>query len=111
LDECLCAIEAAPSKVSGYNTAYESDFAAINAVAEGKADVCIANVDAVSGAEGVLFVALGYEQVDLVVRKDKGTESLQKAVWDLLADKNLLAGLEAISKCNTAKLGQVVYEI
>jgi putative molybdopterin biosynthesis protein len=111
LDECLSSIEAVQSAVSGYATEYESDFAAVGAVANGEADVCIASIDVASRFSGVRFVALSYEQVDLVVRRDKRLREFNNAIRDLMADKSMAASLEAVSKCDTAKLGQVVLEV
>ncbi|MCI8469050.1 MAG: helix-turn-helix transcriptional regulator [Eggerthellaceae bacterium] len=110
LDEKLLSMETPRHAIDGYDRAYASDLLAANAVAAGLADVAVVGEQAPAQVEGVDFVPLQQESLDLVVVKRPSTRPLIAAVREALGDMAFRSEFARIVHGDTTELGAIVYE-
>ena len=110
LDEKLRAMEVRSESIEGYGTHYPVGNTAIRRVASGVADVAIGTEREARSVEGVDFVPLQTEWVDLVVRKNETTRPVISRLKDVLSGDRLRNDLHAFGSCDVSKLGVIVYE-
>jgi putative molybdopterin biosynthesis protein len=110
LDEQLASSEVKPESVVGYGTAYGSEFLAASAVAAREADVCVANLDVARRVAGVDFVALGIEQVDLVVAKNPSFEPFLESIAGMLVEPAFAKKAAHAVNGDISKMGYILYD-
>ncbi|MBQ9001773.1 MAG: helix-turn-helix transcriptional regulator [Eggerthellaceae bacterium] len=110
LDEKLRAMEARAESIEGYDTRYAVGSTAARRVSSGVADVAIGTEREMHGINGVQFVPLQSEWVDLVVRKTPETRTMIKRLKELMATEQLRHDIASLQPCDPSRLGVIVYE-
>lgn len=110
LDEKLRALDARTVMVNGYADEFPAAIAAAERVAAGAADVALGTAATARAVEGVDFVALQVETVDVSVVKTERTRPLVRLMKRLAADPRFKEELGRIEECDTKALGAIVYE-
>lgn len=110
LDEKLRALEARSETIEGYSNRVYTGSVAIRRVASGLADVAVGNEREARHVAGVQFVPLERGWTDIVIRKTPKTRPVIRAVKDILGSFEVRREFDALSPCDTAKLGAIVYE-
>lgn len=108
-DQRLIGMEAVPGTVDGYDSSCASSVLAARAVAAGKADVCLGTAHDAAAVDGVAFVPMQIEQVDVALAKTPRTRSLVRNVKALAADAGFVSILDALG-ADTRQTGAVLYE-
>lgn len=109
LDQRLIGMEAVPGVLPGYEREFASGVAAARAVAAGEADVAIGTTEDIAAVDGVAFVPVQREQVDVAVAKTERTRPLVRAVKRLAADP-AIAGMLRAAGYGTDQAGAILYE-
>lgn len=109
LDEHLRLLEAAPLSIDGYATAYSSELGQALSIAQGKANLAITGEQVARQVQGLEFLPLQLETLDLVVAKTERTRPLIKALHALLKSPSFKRSFDP-SLQDTSLMGEVVYE-
>lgn len=110
LDEKLKAMEARSDAIEGYDSQAPVASAAVRRVAAGLADVAIGTSRDARRAEGVKFVPLQTEWVDLVVAKMPETRPYARRLATLLTDERFRWDTQTLGPCDLSKMGSIIYE-
>ena len=110
LDEKLRSMEARSESIEGYSTHYSVGNTAIRRVASDVADVAIGTEREARSVQGVDFVPLQMEWVDMVVRKKPSTRPVIRRLKEIMASGGLRSDLSALGACDVSRLGSIVYE-
>ena len=110
LDEKIVAMGGAPNVVKGYESVYENGPAAASAVASGFADVAVIDEQTAVQVDGISFIPLQQEWLDLVVSKEGPGANLARTVRDCLEDGAFRREFARIVRGNADSLGAIVYE-
>ena len=110
LDEKLSALEARSDNILGYESVVASATGAMRRIASGLADVAVGTQHDAMLVDGVEFVPMQTEWVDIVVAKNPHTRPLIKALSKVMAEGKLSGELKGFQPCDVAKLGAIVYE-
>ena len=110
LDEKLRSMEARSESIEGYSTHYSVGNTAIRRVASDVADVAIGTEREARSVQGVDFVPLQTEWVDMVVCKKPSTRPVIRRLKEIMASSGLRSDLSALGPCDISKLGSIVYE-
>lgn len=110
LDEKLMAMEAVPWSIAGYDYEYSSALAACDAVATGIADVAVVSEQAASQIDGIDFVKLQHEWLDIVIAKKGRGRELCRTMKSFFADESFKREYGRIIHGEDESLGAIVYE-
>lgn len=110
LDEKLLAMEADPSTIEGYDSSYATGLAAAEAVSLGMADVAVIGEHIAAQLDGIEFVKLQSEWLDMVVAKGGKGRELCRALRTFFLDEAFKREYGRIVHGNAENLGAVVYE-
>ena len=110
LDEKLTSMEADHRVIAGYDSDYTTGLAAADAVAKGIADVAVIGEQIAAHAEGIQFVPLQHEWLDIVVAKTDRGRQLARKLRSLFADKSFREEYGRIVHGDTDQFGSIVYE-
>ena len=110
LDEKLRSLDARSESIEGYGNQAYVGATAIRRVASGLADVAIGHEREARHINGVEFVPLQTEWVDIVIRKTSKTRAAIREIKEALRSESTQHELAALSPCDTSKLGVIVYE-
>ena len=110
LDEKLRSMDARSEQIEGYDSQVAVASAAVRRVAAGLADVAIGTSRDARRAEGVKFVPLQTEWVDLVVTKTPESRPYIRLLSKLLADERFRWDTQTLGPSDLSKMGSVIYE-
>lgn len=110
LDEKILALEARPAAVGGYQDVYPSGLAALQAVAAGRADVAVVEESLGAQIDGITFVPLQREWLDLVVAKRRPHDQFARTLRLLLSDGAFAREYGRVTHGDTTQFGSIVYE-
>ena len=110
LDEKLRAMDARSESIMGYDSQSSVASAAVRRVASGLADVAIGTSRDARLAEGVEFVPLQTEWIDLVVAKTPESRPYIRRLSSLLTDERFRRDTQTLGPCDLTKMGSIVYE-
>ncbi len=110
LDEKLLALEARPAAIEGYQDIYPSGLTAMQAVAAGRADVAVVEESLGAQIDGVAFVPLQREWLDLVVAKRCPHDHLARALRSLLSDGAFAREYGRVTHGDITQFGSIIYE-
>ena len=110
LDEKLRAMEVRCETIEGYSRRASTGAIAIDHVAKNAADVTIGCAYEMRGVEGVQFVPLQSEWVDIVIWKTPETRGAIRILKDLLASDHVQRDIASLDPDDISKLGVVIYE-
>ncbi len=110
LDEKLVSLEANPRSIEGYDDELPSALAVVNAAAKGSCNIGLATEHASKQADGVEFVPLQNEWLDIAVAKTERTLPLVRAMKALTASRGFKEDLVRMTADNCDALGAIVYE-
>lgn len=110
LDEKLLALEAHLKSIEGYDRTFPSGLIAVQAVADGRADVAVADESLIAQVDGVDFVPLQREWLDLAVSKSGHDRRWARAVSTAFADKAFGHEYARVLLGDASQFGSIVYE-
>lgn len=110
LDEKLLAMEADPSTIEGYESSYATGLAAAEAVCLGTADVAVVGEQVAAQIDGIDFVKLQPEWLDIVVAKSGKGRKLCRALRTFFLDEAFKREYGRIVHGEAESLGAIVYE-
>lgn len=110
LDEKLISLEARPQVIAGYERVLPSSAIAASYVAQGIADVGVGTQRMAHQVEGLDFVPLQTEWLDLVVAKGPRSDFLVRHIKQLAADRYFQREFDGMEDCDTTSMGAIVYE-
>ena len=110
LDEKLRAMEARSEQIEGYDSNANVASAAVRRVASGLADVAIGTRREAQRVEGVSFVPIQDEWVDLVITKTPGARAYIRRISDLLVDEKFRRDTFTFGPSDLSRMGTIVYE-
>lgn len=110
LDEKLLSLEAPGSQMAGYERVFATGLSAAQAVAEGGADVAVIDETLANQVEGISFVPLQNEWLDLVVSKARCERRLVRSLRAILRDASFRREYARVVQGDTSQLGAIVYE-
>ena len=110
LDEKLLSLEAPGFQIAGYERVFATGLAAAQAVADGAADVAVVDETLANQVEGVSFVPLQNEWLDLVVSKARRERGLTRPLRAVLGDASFRREYARVVQGDTSQLGAIVYE-
>ncbi|NHN30441.1 substrate-binding domain-containing protein [Paenibacillus agricola] len=110
LDEQLRLLGMKAELLKGYGTEESNPIAVAAKVASGEADVGIGNEKSATMIDGVDFIRLIEERVDLVMLKKPENHEWIQAVVEILNDETFRAQLRAIPGYDLSKTGQIMLE-
>ena len=110
LDEKLLSMEANPSLLKGYEHKYPTGRAAVRAVADDYADVAVVIESVALSVEGIDFIPLQTEWVDLVVRKGEQNRTLVREVKRIASSDAIRNMLQGLGNTSTSQSGAIIYE-
>ena len=110
LDEKILSMEARFESIEGYGTVYPTGLAAAAAVASGRADVAVIGEHLAAQVEGITFVPLQKEWVDLVVSKADGRRRVARLLRDMLSDGAFKNEYARIVHGDASAFGTIIYE-
>lgn len=110
LDEKLRALEARAENILGYEQEHPSAYAAAARVAAGASDVALAAEQVVQRVEGVDFIPLQNEWVDVALVKNPRTRPFIREMKKLVATDAFARELALVCPGDAASLGAIVYE-
>lgn len=110
LDEKLLVMEANPFLIEGYGQALPSGYAVARAVSDGEADVGVTSEGIARSLDGVDFIPLQPEWVDLVVRKAPESRTLVREVKRMAASDVIKGMIGGLADAPTTQAGAIVYE-
>ena len=110
LDEQLIALEA-PSRPLGYGDEFSSALTCASFVASGVADACIGSERTYHQVEGLDFLPLLEEDIDLVVLKTSANERIIRFLKKALASRAFKEDIAGLPGYDSNRAGEVVYEV
>ena len=110
LDEKLRAMEARSESIEGYDSHASVASVAIRRVAAGMADVAIGTSREARRVEGVKFIPLQTEWVDLVVTKTPESRPYIRQLSSLLASDRFKYDAQTLGPSDLTKMGSIIYE-
>ncbi len=110
LDELLVEREAGQRRPDGYGFECPTALAAGSAVAHGRADLAIADERLHRQVDGLDFVSLGTERVDLAVSKTSETQQIVKFIRSLVKSTGLRNEFSHVPGYDARGMGEVAYE-
>lgn len=110
LDEKLLSLEAPGFQLAGYERVFATGLSAAQAVAESSADVAIVDETLANQVEGISFVPLQSEWLDLVVSKARRERNLVRPLRAVFEDASFRREYARIVQGDTTQLGAIVYE-
>ena len=110
LDEALSALDADRSKLAGYDREANSALSMASFVARGAADVGIGAERVFHQVEGVDFLPLQDEWLDIALVKRPGVERVVDTVAKLARTRPFREEIAAIVGYDVSHMGEVVYE-
>ncbi|WP_310551972.1 helix-turn-helix transcriptional regulator [Paenibacillus glufosinatiresistens] len=110
LDEQLRLLGLSSRGIEGYRTEETSHLAVAAKVARGEADIGVGTLKAAKIVEGVDFIPLIEEEVDLVMIRSEENEGWIQSVLGILRSPAFRRELSAIHGCDTRKAGTILYE-
>lgn len=110
LDEKLRALEARSETIEGYDAQEYGGQSAARRVAQGLADVTVGTRREAAVVEGVTFVPLQAEWIDIAVAKNERTRPLIRALKTLLVQPSFAEELKTQQVTDLSRVGTVVYE-
>ena len=110
LDEKLTALEARGETIEGYTDEYASGLLAASRVAAGAADVAVVTEAVARRMQGVQFVPMQAEWVDLVIAKSERTRPLVRRLKQLAADERFQVEFARLAGADTSSMGVIIYE-
>lgn len=110
LDEKLLALEAHLPSLEGYEHSFPTGLAAAQAVASGRADVAVVDESLVAQVDGVEFVPLQREWLDVAVSKSDRSRAWLRALRTVLTDKAFAREYARVTHGNAVQFGSIVYE-
>lgn len=109
LDEKLVGLEARPDAIEGYDREIPSALSVASFVEQGAADVGLGTERLARQVDGIDFVPLQQEWLDLAVAKSERTARLVWSLTRLAADPHVQQELAAMGY-DTSGMGAIVYE-
>lgn len=110
MDEKLLAMGADSSVISGYETCYDTGLAAADAVQRGLADVAVVGEQIAAQLDGIDFVPMQHEWLDLVVSKEGTGRDLHLAIRSFFADEAFKREFGRVVHGEDDCLGSIVYD-
>ena len=110
LDEKLASMEADPYAIAGYDSEFTTGASAAHAVAVGIANVAIVDQVTAEETDGVDFVPLQTEWLDIVIAKRGNGRHLIHLVKEIIANERFRKTYATITKGDTSRFGSIVYE-
>ena len=110
LDEKLRAMEARSEAIDGYDSHANVANAALKRVATGVADVAVGTEREAARHDGLDFIPLQTEWVDIVVAKRPRTRPYLRRLTEVLVDEDFRISTRALAPCDLSKMGVIVYE-
>lgn len=110
LDEKIVSMGGRPESVRGYGREAQYPQELVARIKSGEGDVCIGPVQLAQDIDGLEFVALQDEDIDVVVLKNDRNKALVRAVKDIAASEAFGQALRASGGYDTSKTGAIVYE-
>ncbi|MBQ9000430.1 MAG: helix-turn-helix transcriptional regulator [Eggerthellaceae bacterium] len=110
LDEKLRAMEARSESIDGYDSHANVASTAIRRVAAGLADVAIGTRREAQRIEGVSFVPLQTEWIDLVIKKTPKSRPYIRQISELLSDHKFQRDTMTLGPCDVSHMGSIIYE-
>lgn len=110
LDEKLLSMEAHFASIQGYDNVFPTGLAAAAAVASGRADVAVIGEHLATQIEGITFVPLQKECVDLVVSKADGRRKATRLLRDIMSDASFKSEYARIVHGDARAFGTITYE-
>lgn len=110
LDEKLIELGAHGGEIEGYDREFPSALTMASLVARGGADAGIGTERVFHQVEGVDFLPLQDEWLDIVLMGDASTSRVAQAIMRLARTRSFRAEMAAIAGYDTSHMGEVVYE-
>lgn len=110
LDEKLLSMEANPCMLQGYMSDYPTEFAAAEAVALKAADVAIVGEHIAAQIDGIEFVPLQTEWLDMTIAKTEKGRELARTLRRIFEDRKFCDEYKRIVYGNASNLGSIIYE-
>ena len=110
LDEKLIAMEAIPQNVPGYDMEFSTGMAAAEAVVGGAFDVAVIEEHIAAHVDGIDFIKMQPEWLDIVVSKKGHGRQLGHHLREMLADAKFKREYERIVHGEAEGFGSIVYE-
>ena len=111
LDEQLAALEVGLARPEGYDREFTSPLVAAGFVASGAADVAIGSERIFHQVDGLTFVPLIDESLDLVVLKTPETEPVITFLRKLLPSRGFTEDLGHTVGYDTSRTGTILFEV
>jgi putative molybdopterin biosynthesis protein len=108
LDERLRLVGAVPSRIDGYQTEAASPILLVGRVARGHADCMVGTQRLTNMVEGVDFVPLQKENLDMVVRQEDYDTLPVRALVNVLQSGILRGSLKGFADYDTSEMGHVI---
>lgn len=108
LDEHLRVEGIDPRQVGGYGNEGRSRVAIATAIANGKADVAIGTEKIVRQVEGVEFVPLQKEHIDLALRREDFDTPQAQAMMDVLESDELRDDFGCVNGYDVSDMGRII---
>lgn len=108
LDEHLRVLGISSACIAGYGTEGRSRVAIATAIAHGKADVAIGTEKVVRQVEGVEFVPLQEEHIDLVLRHEDFESPRGQAMMDILESDELREDFGGVNSYDVSDMGRII---
>lgn len=110
LDEKLTRLGARRSEIEGYNREFPSALTMAALIARGGADVGIGAERVFHQVEGVDFLPLQDEWLDIVLMGGVGSNRVAQAIVRLARTRSFRSEMSAIAGYDTSRMGEVIYE-
>ena len=110
LDEKLRAMEARSETIEGYNSHAHVASGAVKRVASGLADVAIGTERESLLQDGLDFVPLQNEWVDLVIAKTPESRPYIRRIAVLLGQDSFRRSARMLAPCDISQMGSIIYE-
>lgn len=111
LDHKLKALGIAPQSIRGYENIMQSHLSLAEAIASGEADVGIGTERVSKKLDGLDFIPLMRERLDLVVRKDIMDTPEMTALLDILRDPAFRKEIRSFSGNDYCDIGRLMAEV
>ncbi len=110
LDEKLRKLGIRGKDINGYQRESTSHLAIASTIARGGADLGLGNEKSALQVNGVDFIPLQTEHLDLVIKEEDRNNPEIQAVFDVLKDRDFQLELEGIGGYNIEGIGEIVEE-
>ena len=111
LDEMLVNLEAGENRPRGYQHEFTSVLAAAGFVKAGAADVCIGDERTFHQVEGIDFLPLAEESIDLAIRKTDTTREVIRFLRGMVKSRLFKEELARNIGYGTFRTGEIIYEV